>query len=188
MHEDKTLPPAVDLGSTAGLGSVPRWWTCKTHGDALPHDAWGCPECVRELRRQVRQADERVDAAMRRAHAAEAQLEIAARGLKHCAGPLGLCLAPERLSEDDACKRIEAWLTEQAPGYPTYSMCEDGDDAWAFWLAEQDTTSYLHADGRVEWYGTGWPENYKYDGDDGIWSSVVEAQLGGSTTKAKDMI
>ena len=65
---------------------LPRWWHCDTHGNAMPKNAWGCPECVRELRLQVRQADERGDAAMRRAHAAEAQLEIAARGLKHCAG------------------------------------------------------------------------------------------------------
>ena len=35
-----------------GLGPMPRWWTCATHGDALPQNAWGCPECVRELRRK----------------------------------------------------------------------------------------------------------------------------------------
>ena len=28
----------------------PKWWTCKTHGDAMPQNAWGCPECVREMR------------------------------------------------------------------------------------------------------------------------------------------
>ena len=27
----------------------PTWWTCQTHGDAQPN-AWGCPECVREMR------------------------------------------------------------------------------------------------------------------------------------------
>src|SRR5690606_15856456 len=27
----------------------PKWWTCQTHGDAQPN-AWGCPECVREMR------------------------------------------------------------------------------------------------------------------------------------------
>ena len=31
--------------------------------------------------------------------------------------------------------------------------CDDGD-GWAFWLHPDDTTSYLHADLRVEWYGS----------------------------------
>lgn len=82
--------------------------------------------------------------------------------------------AQERRSEADARQHIEAWLQEQAPGYPDYSLCEDGDDAWAFWITEHDTTSYLHANGRVEWYGTGWPENCKYDDGTGLWSSVED--------------
>jgi len=82
-------------------------------------------------------------------------------------------LAPEvRLSEDDARERIEAWLAKEEPGYPDYSMIPDGDYSWAFWIAEQDTTSYLHSNGRIEWYGTGWPHNFQYDGDTGMWSSV----------------
>jgi hypothetical protein len=36
----------------AELGTVPRWWTCKTHGDAATRNAWGCPDCVRELREE----------------------------------------------------------------------------------------------------------------------------------------
>jgi hypothetical protein len=79
--------------ATPACEPPPRWWTCATHGDAMPQNAWGCPECVREmrdelatLRRQVKQADERGNEALRRAHKAEAQLAIAARGLKHCAG------------------------------------------------------------------------------------------------------
>ena len=28
------------------------WWTCQTHGDAQPN-AWGCPECVREMRDEL---------------------------------------------------------------------------------------------------------------------------------------
>ena len=36
------------------LSSAPFWWRCDTHGMALPHNAWGCPECVRELRDEVR--------------------------------------------------------------------------------------------------------------------------------------
>lgn len=38
---------------TDGLGLVekaPRWWHCDTHG-AGKLNAWGCPDCVAELRR-----------------------------------------------------------------------------------------------------------------------------------------
>ena len=81
--------------------------------------------------------------------------------------------APEvRLSEEDARQRIEAWLDKEVPGCPTYRMTEDGDYSWSFWVAEQDSTSYLHSNGRIEWYGTGWPHHYHYDGDTGLWSSV----------------
>lgn len=34
----------------------------------------------------------------------------------------------------------------------------DGDDGYAFWLIPSDTTSYVHADLTIEWYGTSWPE------------------------------
>lgn len=78
----------------------------------------------------------------------------------------------ERLSEDEARLRIEAWLEVEAPGYPDYTMVEDGEYSWAFWVAEQDTTSYLHWSGRVEWYGTGWPNTYQYDGSTGRWSEA----------------
>ena len=40
--------PPADEGRLV-LRVVPRWWTCKTHGDAMPHNAWGCPDCVDEL-------------------------------------------------------------------------------------------------------------------------------------------
>lgn len=59
-------------------------------------------------------------------------------------------------TEASARAAIEAFLDKQTPGYPDYSICKDGADAWAFWIAEQDITSYLHADMTIEWYGTGW--------------------------------
>ncbi len=80
--------------------------------------------------------------------------------------------APQRPTEEAARAAIEAWLDRVAPGYPDYSLCEDGDEGWAFWIVPNDTTSYLHADLRVEWYGTGWPGDWEYDGDTGDWSET----------------
>ena len=94
-------------------------------------------------------------------------------------------LVGRRPSEEAARAAIEAWLDEHAPGYPEYSLCEDGDEdsaenkcGWAFWICPYDTTSYLHEDLSVEWYGTGWDEDpeyrtYKYDGDTGNWHEVT---------------
>lgn len=48
MTANSQLPPA-DEGRLE-LPVMPRWWRCDTHGEALPHNAWGCPNCVRELR------------------------------------------------------------------------------------------------------------------------------------------
>lgn len=85
-------------------------------------------------------------------------------------------LVMRRPTESAARAAIEAWLAEHAPGYPTYSICEDGDEdsaegkcGWAFWIAEKDTTSYVHEDLSIEWYGTGWPEVYEEDPDTGCW-------------------
>lgn len=66
-----------------------------------------------------------------------------------------------RPPEPAARAAIEAWLDEHAPGYLGYSMCEDGDDdaaegkcGWAFWILDDDTTSYVREDLSIEWYGT----------------------------------
>jgi len=37
---------------TAECKPAPRWWRCDTHGPAHP-TAWGCPECVREMREEL---------------------------------------------------------------------------------------------------------------------------------------
>ena len=62
-------------------------------------------------------------------------------------------LVGRRPSEEAARAAIEAWLDEHAPGYPEYSLCEDGEKSWAFWITWHDTTSYLHWNGRIEWLG-----------------------------------
>lgn len=48
MHADQPLA----LKSNEGLGPVPRWWRCDTHGPGT-HSAWGCPECVRQMRGEI---------------------------------------------------------------------------------------------------------------------------------------
>ena len=45
----EATPAALRLSE--GLG--PRWWDCATHGRAQ-ENAWGCPECVKELREENR--------------------------------------------------------------------------------------------------------------------------------------
>lgn len=89
-------------------------------------------------------------------------------------------IVAKRPTEAQARKAIEAWLEQHAPGYPTYGMCEDGDDGWAFWIVDQDTTSYLHHDLTVEWYGTGWPDQFSYDEDTGNWTLIDAAPGVGS--------
>ena len=42
--------PVAD-GKAVPEKSVRTWKTCKTHGDDKP-GAWGCPECLRELREE----------------------------------------------------------------------------------------------------------------------------------------
>ena len=53
-HDDLSIgdeaADALEAMQAELSGKAPRWWTCATHGAALPHNAWGCPECVREMR------------------------------------------------------------------------------------------------------------------------------------------
>ena len=78
-----------------------------------------------------------------------------------------------RPSEEAARSAVEAWLNEVAPGYPDYSLHEDGD-GWCFYIAERDTTSYLNHDLTVEWYGTGWPDYFQYDEGTGEWFATIK--------------
>ena len=95
------------------------------------------------------------------------------------AGRLRDCRVERRPTEAEARAAIEAWLDEYAPGYPDYSLCEDGDSGaaenkcgWAFWIAPADTTSYLKEDLSIEWYGTGWPGSFAYDEDTGTFHEL----------------
>lgn len=65
-----------------------------------------------------------------------------------------------RPPEGEAWEAIYAFLCEEMgqedADEADFDMAPDGDNAWAFWVREEDTTSYLHSNLRVEWYGTGW--------------------------------
>ncbi len=69
-----------------------------------------------------------------------------------------------RPSREVAEAVIDAFLTETLgePDVP-FELHEDGGEndapnkcGWAFWVRSEDTTSYLHEDLGIEWYGTGY--------------------------------
>jgi len=45
----------LDGGVRPG-SEAPHWWRCDTHGPGS-HTAWGCPECVREMRAEIAELD-----------------------------------------------------------------------------------------------------------------------------------
>ncbi|MHC4864599.1 MAG: hypothetical protein ACYTEX_10970 [Planctomycetota bacterium] len=47
-----------------------------------------------------------------------------------------------------------------------FHLVEDGVDCWAFWLDEDDTTSYVHPDLGIEWYGTATVHNGNEESSD----------------------
>lgn len=76
-------------------------------------------------------------------------------------------LSSRRPGEEEAKRFINTFLLEELGEEPSFRMIEDGDEScghkcgWAFWIAEDDTTSYLIRDphdGRlmINWMGTMW--------------------------------
>lgn len=75
-----------------------------------------------------------------------------------------------RPSHMQAKQVISDFLQVKLGAVPRFGMVEDGDEGddpqkigWAFWvypeelpLGTSDTTSYVHADLSIEWYGTSW--------------------------------
>jgi hypothetical protein len=66
-----------------------------------------------------------------------------------------------RPTEEEARRAIDGFLREELGREFWFGLVEDGDEdsaqnkcGWAFWLNSEDTTSYLHEDLTVEWYGT----------------------------------
>ncbi len=58
-----------------------------------------------------------------------------------------------RPSREAAQKAVEEFLglTEDQAWF---NLVEDGEDCWAFWFVDDDTTSYVHSDLPIEWSGT----------------------------------
>lgn len=71
----------------------------------------------------------------------------------------------KRVSEAAARAKVDAFLLAELGAVPEYHIIHDGDDGWAFWILngdgneDGDTTSYVHADGMLEWLGTQWDPN-----------------------------
>ena len=60
-----------------------------------------------------------------------------------------------RPSREAAEKAVEQFLDRVLPDCShSPRLIEDGDDSWAFWIEDDDTTSYVHHDLTIEWYGT----------------------------------
>lgn len=67
-----------------------------------------------------------------------------------------------RPSKVDAEQAVMAFFGEAGINYEKLCeidgvrlrLYEDGEDGWSFWLHSDDTTSYVHADLKIEWFGT----------------------------------
>jgi len=61
-----------------------------------------------------------------------------------------------RASEENAREAIDQFLLSIFGEVPYYDLDADGERCWSFWILEEDTTSYVHPDLTIEWYGTSW--------------------------------
>ena len=65
-----------------------------------------------------------------------------------------------RANESAARAAIDTLLEQQLGEVPPYDLDADGERCWSFWVLEEDTTSYVHPDLRIEWYGTEWRRHW----------------------------
>lgn len=65
-----------------------------------------------------------------------------------------------RPTREQAERAIAEFLKGELGDVPDFTLNEDGDEdsgnkcGWAFWVHLDDTTSYVHRDLKIEWYGT----------------------------------
>ena len=64
--------------------------------------------------------------------------------------------ANESATREAIDKFLVSRLGAEPDNIPHYDLDADGERCWSFWVLEEDTTSYVHPDLRIEWYGTGW--------------------------------
>ena len=98
----------------------PRWWHCDTHG-AGKLNAWGCPDCVAELRRWQSTHAPRLDALQ--GLLATAQMEA------HAGREAVATVASERAANDrltNEIERLRALLKECEPAVFTAHMAQIG--------------------------------------------------------------
>lgn len=69
------------------------------------------------------------------------------------------------MNETEVRAAIDTFLQDVLGAIPCYDLEEQGGNGsacWAFWVLQDDTTSYVHPpdavwpDYRIEWYGTMW--------------------------------
>lgn len=70
-----------------------------------------------------------------------------------------------RPSKNKVEKAVVDFLIKKLGQEPEFELHKDGDDGWAFWIRTDDTTSYVHHDMAIEWYGTGWKPGDEIDND-----------------------
>lgn len=72
-----------------------------------------------------------------------------------------------RPDKETAMAAVDGYLQERFGEVPCYEIHEDGAAGWAFWIRSSDTTSYVHVDLKIEWYGTSWEpgQNEEEDAD-----------------------
>ncbi len=64
-------------------------------------------------------------------------------------------MSDERPGYESAHEAVTSFLERFGTDVP-FDLIEDGDDGWSFWVLDDDTTSYVHPDLKIEWYGTAW--------------------------------
>ncbi len=105
---------------------------------------------------------------MRDAYQREYDLSIkgdatAARGLlvkaKRCADTEAMMVAARAV--------VESFLLAELGLLPGYTIAEESHGGWAFFVLPDDTTSYVHCDLEIEWYGTSLAPTRGEEGEDG---------------------
>ena len=153
------MPPDLMTAEEAGrlLEDVPEWAAMDEAGEAtriagdLTHDGW------HEAVAAALSAGPRALRTVVALHAEVARLTAEVEDRRERDADLN----PRMAAVDAVLDLHVRALLDRKLGREDYplTIIEDGDDAWAFWVHEDDATSYVHSDGKIEWYGTGWPDN-----------------------------